>query len=94
MFEEMAAFDPRPPPSSPSTTWRPGCLAAGQRQRARAVGEALTSGEKLRVLPSTGARRRFRRRVAKTRALRDGDDYLITGSKAFISAQAAPTCWS
>ncbi len=29
VFEELAAVDPAPPPSSPSTTWPPGCWAPG-----------------------------------------------------------------
>ena len=86
VFEEMAAVDPSTTAFITihnMATWMLGSWgSASVREQ---WGEALTSGEKLASYCLTEPGAGSDAASLKTRALRDGDDYLITGSKAFIS---------
>ncbi|MEN9904367.1 MAG: hypothetical protein RLZZ555_932, partial [Pseudomonadota bacterium] len=86
VFEEMAAFDPSTTAFITihnMATWMLGSWGSeGVREQ---WGEALTSGAKLASYCLTEPGAGSDAASLKTRALRDGDGYLITGSKAFIS---------
>ena len=86
VFEEMAAADPSTTAFITihnMATWMLGSW--GSESVREQWGEALTSGEKLASYCLTEPGAGSDAASLKTRALRDGDDYLITGSKAFIS---------
>ena len=59
--------------------------ALGHRRAARRVAPAARLGRGARLLRAHGARLGLRPRLAATRAERDGDDWLLTGSKIFIT---------
>ncbi len=86
VFEEMAAFDPSTTAFITihnMATWMLGSWgSASVREQ---WGEALTSGTRLASYCLTEPGAGSDAASLKTRALRDGDDYLVTGSKAFIS---------
>ena len=86
VFEEMAAADPSTTAFITihnMATWMLGSW--GSESVREQWGEALTSGAKLASYCLTEPGAGSDAASLKTRALRDGDDYLITGSKAFIS---------
>ena len=86
VFEEMAAVDPSTTAFITihnMATWMLGSW--GSASVCQQWGEALTSGAKLASYCLTEPGAGSDAASLRTRALRDGDDYLITGSKAFIS---------
>jgi len=86
VFEEMAAVDPSTTAFITihnMATWMLGSW--GSATVREQWGEALTSGARLASYCLTEPGAGSDAASLKTRALRDGDDYLITGSKAFIS---------
>ncbi|MDO5088142.1 MAG: acyl-CoA dehydrogenase family protein, partial [Comamonadaceae bacterium] len=86
VFEEMAAFDPSTTAFITihnMATWMLGAWG-GERVRAE-WGEALTSGQKLASYCLTEPGAGSDAGSLKTRADRQGDDYVINGSKVFIS---------
>ena len=86
VFEEMAALDPSTTAFITihnMATWMLGSW--GSEAVREQWGEALTSGARLASYCLTEPGAGSDAASLKTRALRDGDDYLITGSKAFIS---------
>ena len=86
VFEEMAAVDPSTTAFVTIHNMATWMLGNWGSEAVRAQwGEALTSGVKLASYCLTEPGAGSDAASLKTRALRDGDDYLITGSKAFIS---------
>ena len=86
VFEEMAAVDPSTTAFVTIHNMATWMLGNWGSEAVRAQwGEALTSGAKLASYCLTEPGAGSDAASLKTRALRDGDDYLITGSKAFIS---------
>ena len=86
VFEEMAAIDPSTTAFLTihnMATWMVGTWG-GERLRAT-WGEALTSGAKLASYCLTEPGAGSDAASLRTRAERDGDDYLLHGAKAFIS---------
>ncbi|RRD57854.1 acyl-CoA dehydrogenase [Comamonadaceae bacterium OH2545_COT-014] len=86
VFEEMAAFDPSTTAFITihnMATWMLGAWG-GERVRAE-WGEALTSGQKLASYCLTEPGAGSDAGSLKTRAEKQGDDYVINGSKVFIS---------
>ena len=86
VFEEMAAVDPSTTAFLTihnMATWMVGTWG-GERLRAT-WGEALTSGAKLASYCLTEPGAGSDAASLRTRAERDGDDYLLHGAKAFIS---------
>lgn len=86
VFEEMAAVDPSTTAFITIHNMATWMLGNWGSEAVRAQwGEALTSGTKLASYCLTEPGAGSDAASLKTRALREGDDYLITGSKAFIS---------
>lgn len=86
VFEEMAALDPSTTAFVTIHNMATWMLGNWGSETVRAQwGEALTSGTKLASYCLTEPGAGSDAASLKTRALREGDDYLITGSKAFIS---------
>ncbi len=86
VFEEMAAVDPSTTAFLTihnMATWMVGTWG-GERLRAT-WGEALTSGARLASYCLTEPGAGSDAASLRTRAERDGDDYLLHGAKAFIS---------
>lgn len=86
VFEEMAALDPSTTAFVTIHNMATWMLGNWGSETVRAQwGEALTSGTKLASYCLTEPGAGSDAASLKTRALREGEDYLITGSKAFIS---------
>lgn len=86
VFEEMAAVDPSTTAFLTihnMATWMVGCW--GQPELRAAWGPLLSSGQKLASYCLTEPNAGSDAGSLGTRAERDGNDYLISGAKAFIS---------
>jgi hypothetical protein len=64
-LKKWRPWTPAPPPSSPSTTWPPGCWAPGPARRARPLGPAAHHRAKAGQLLPDRARRGLGRRLAQ-----------------------------
>ncbi|QNN48257.1 acyl-CoA dehydrogenase family protein [Thermomonas brevis] len=90
VFEELAAVDPSTAAFVSIHNMATWMLTAHARPALRDTwGAALASGAKLASYCLTEPGAGSDAASLKTRAVRDGDDYLLTGSKAFISGAGA-----
>ncbi len=90
VFEELAAVDPSTAAFISIHNMATWMLTAHARLALReAWGAVLASGEKLASYCLTEPGAGSDAASLKTRAVRDGDDYVLTGSKAFISGAGA-----
>ena len=90
-LKKWRRLTPAPPPSSPSTTWPPGCWAPGPARRARPPGPLLTTGQTRQLLPDR-ARRGSDAASLKTRAELVGNEYVINGSKGLHQRRRQHRC--